>query len=68
MVTGGLLTMTSELRQGGFDRVGPRFLPEGWGVVRFIKALKRYKDYLRRKYKVRWMGIFGSYAKKQRWD
>ena len=60
--------MTSELRRGGFDRVGPRFLPEDWEVVRFIKALKRYKDYLRQKYKVRGMGIFGSYAKKQRWD
>jgi len=34
-------------------------------VARFIKALKIYKDYLRQKYKVREMGIFGSYAKNE---
>jgi len=43
-------------------------LPEGWGVVRFIKALKRYEYYLRRKYKVMEIGIFGYYAKKQGWN
>ncbi|MGP8320417.1 MAG: hypothetical protein ACT6FD_06485 [Methanosarcinaceae archaeon] len=26
--------MTSELRQGGFNRVEPRFLPEEWEVMR----------------------------------
>ena len=57
--------MTSELRQEGFNRVEPRVLSEKWEVVRFIKALKRYKDYLRQKYKVREMGIFGSYAKNE---
>ena len=57
--------MTSELRRGGFDRVEPRFLPEDWEVVRFIKALKRYKDYLRQKYKVREISVFGSYAKNE---
>ncbi len=34
-------------------------------MARFIKALKIYKDYLRQKYKVREMGIFGSYAKNE---
>jgi len=34
-VTGGLLAMTSELRQGGFNRVEPMFLPEEWEVVRW---------------------------------
>jgi len=29
--------MTSELRQGGFNRVAPRFLPEEWEVVGFLK-------------------------------
>jgi len=57
--------MTSELRQEGFNGVEPRFLLEKWEVVRFIKALKRYKDYLRREYKVRELGIFGSYAKNE---
>jgi predicted nucleotidyltransferase len=57
--------MTSELMQGGFNRMEPMFLPEVWGVVRFIKALKRYEDYLRRKYKVREIGVFGSYAKNE---
>jgi len=57
--------MTSELRQGGFNRMEPMLLPEDWEVVRFIKALKRYKDYLRRKYKVREIGVFGSYAKNE---
>ena len=57
--------MTSELRQGGFNRMEPMFLPEKWEVVKFIKALKRYKDYLRQEYKVRELGIFGSYAKNE---
>ena len=57
--------MTSELRQEGFNGVESRGLSEKWEVVRFIKALKRYKDYLRQKYKVREMGIFGSYAKNE---
>ena len=57
--------MTSESRQGRFNGVEPRFLPEDWEVMRFIKALKSYKDYLRQKYKVRDMGIFGSYAKNE---
>ena len=35
MVTGGLLAMASELRQGGFNRVEPMFLPEEWEVVRW---------------------------------
>jgi len=43
--------------------IGP--VPEEWDVARFIKALKIYKDYLRQKYKVREMGIFGSYAKNE---
>jgi hypothetical protein len=34
VVTGGLLIMTSESRQGRFNRAEPRFLPEEWGVVR----------------------------------
>jgi predicted nucleotidyltransferase len=57
--------MTSELRQGGFNRIEPTFLPEEWEVVRFVKALKRHKDYLRQKYKVREIGVFGSYAKNE---
>jgi len=57
--------MTSELGQEGFNRVEPRFFPEDWEVVSFIKALEGYKDYLRQEYKVREMGIFGSYAKNE---
>ncbi|HID26649.1 MAG TPA: nucleotidyltransferase [Methanosarcinales archaeon] len=38
-------------------------LPEEWKVGRFIKVLKEYKDYLRLKYKVKEIGIFGSYVK-----
>jgi predicted nucleotidyltransferase len=41
-------------------------LPEEWAVGRVIKALKKYKDHLRQKYKVRTIGIFGSYAKNER--
>ena len=57
--------MMSELRKGGFNRAEPMFLPEDWEVMRFIKDLKRYKDYLRQEYKVREIGVFGSYAKNE---
>ena len=40
MVTGGLLIMTSELMQEGFNRVEPRFLPEKWEAVVFLEETK----------------------------
>lgn len=57
--------MITELDQDSSGVGEPGTLPEGWEVVRFIKALKRYKDYLRQEYKVREVGIFGSYAKNE---
>jgi len=34
VVTGGLLTMMSELRQGEFNGVEPRFLSEDWRMTK----------------------------------
>jgi len=59
--------MSTDLKKGqdGFKTAKPEILPEEWAVVGFINALKKYKDYLRQKYKVREIGIFGSYAKNE---
>jgi predicted nucleotidyltransferase len=57
--------MITELGQDSSGVGEQGTLHEAWEVVRFIKALKRYKDYLRQKYKVREIGIFGSYAKNE---
>ena len=39
------------------------FLNNRQQVVKFIKVLEKYKEYLRREYNVREIGIFGSYVK-----
>ena len=44
------------MRADGIDMAEPE-------VSRFIKELKGHKDHLRQRYRVREMGIFGSYAK-----
>jgi predicted nucleotidyltransferase len=62
--------MSSDLKteQNDFGMTEREMLPEEWAVAWFIKALKKYKDHLRQKYKVREIGIFGSYAKnEQKW-
>jgi len=57
-----------KIGQNGFKTAEPEILPEVWTAVGFINALKKYKDYFRQKYKVRAIGIFGSYAKnEQKW-
>lgn len=40
-------------------------LKGNWKVIKIIKILKAYKDYLRRKYNVKQIGIFGSYLKNE---
>lgn len=63
-------TKTQQVEENlGYKMTELGILPEGWGVVmRFVKALKRYEYYLRWKYKVMEIGIFGYYEKKQGWD
>ncbi len=40
-------------------------LNRNWHVAKIIKVLKEYKDYLRREYNVKQIGIFGSYLKNE---
>ena len=40
-------------------------LPDEWEVTRFIKTLKRYEDYMKEKYKVGELGVFGSYTRNE---
>lgn len=42
-----------------------RRMPERWEVMKFINILKRYKDHLRWKYKVKDLGLFGSYVRNE---
>lgn len=57
--------MITEFNQNGFKMTELGHLPVEWKVGRFIKVLKEYKDYLRREYKVKEIGIFGSYVKNE---
>ena len=55
----------------GSDRppeVGPRDpsgLPEEWEVSRFIKVLRHQAPELAERYKVKWLGVFGSYVRNE---
>ena len=42
-----------------------RRMPERWEVMKFVNILKRYKDHLRWKYKVKDLGLFGSYVRNE---
>jgi hypothetical protein len=40
-------------------------IPEDWEVKKFIKILYEHKNYLKEKFKINELGIFGSYRKNE---
>lgn len=40
-------------------------IPEDWEVKKFIKLLREHKNYLRERFKIREIGVFGSYLKNE---